>query len=120
MLDKTSGKRFDGLSVNFATSEVHQSSPTIERLHSLIDISEPFDMCDVACGPGHTALSFAKRAERIVGVDPAPNMLQTFHESTMLSVLVEFLFIVGVRLRLPEKKQKNVLKRCWITRLKKC
>ena len=35
-------------------------------------------VCDLACGTGHLALSFATCAGRLVGVDPAPSMLDAF------------------------------------------
>ena len=67
--------RFNSNSQNYATSAVHQRSPTIDRLHALL-AEEPVDsVCDVGCGAGHLGLSFAGRARRIVLVDPAPNML---------------------------------------------
>lgn len=67
--------RFNSNSQNYATSAVHQRSPTIDRLHALV-AGEPVDsVCDVGCGAGHLGLSFAGRARRIVLVDPAPNML---------------------------------------------
>lgn len=67
--------RFNANSRNYATSAVHQRSPTIDRLHALL-VREPVAaVCDVGCGAGHLGLSFAGRARRIVLVDPAPNML---------------------------------------------
>lgn len=69
----TSSERFDALARNYATSEVHVSSPTRDRLHALIP--EADSVCDVASGAGHTGLGFAGIARRIVAVDPAPNML---------------------------------------------
>ncbi len=80
MKENPSSARFDRLAENFATSEVHRSSPTIRRLHSLLDFTGPFSVCDVACGAGHLALSFQGAAARIVGVDPAPNMLRAFEK----------------------------------------
>ena len=80
MKENPSAARFDQLAENFATSEVHQSSPTIRRLHSLLDFTKPLSICDVACGPGHLALSFQSVASRIMGVDPAPNMLRAFEK----------------------------------------
>jgi ubiquinone/menaquinone biosynthesis C-methylase UbiE len=74
----TSAARFDTIAANFATSEVHSSSPTMRRLHELISLPAGAAVCDVACGAGHMALSFAGRAARIVGVDPAPKMLDAF------------------------------------------
>ena len=67
--------RFNSNSQNYATSAVHQRSPTIDRLHALL-VGEPVEaVCDIGCGAGHLGLSFAGRARRIVLVDPAPNML---------------------------------------------
>lgn len=80
MKESESAARFDRMAENFATSEIHRSSPTIQRLHSLLDFTAPFSVCDVACGAGHLALSFQGAASKIVGVDPAPNMLRTFEK----------------------------------------
>ena len=69
----SSSERFDTLAHNYATSEVHVSSPTRDRLHEIVP--QPESVCDVASGAGHTGLGFAGVARRIVAVDPAPNML---------------------------------------------
>ena len=69
----SSSQRFDTLARNYATSEVHVSSPTRDRLHEIVP--QPESVCDVASGAGHTGLGFAGIARRIVAVDPAPNML---------------------------------------------
>ncbi|WP_217166249.1 class I SAM-dependent methyltransferase [Streptomyces sp. AC512_CC834] len=74
-----SSQRFDKIAENFATSEVHRSSPTMEALHETLGPQTGSAICDVACGAGHLALSFAgERPARLVGVDPAPNMLESF------------------------------------------
>ena len=72
-MNSSSSQRFNTLSGNYATSEVHVSSPTRDRLHALLPPVE--SVCDVASGAGHTGLGFAGLARRIVAVDPAPNML---------------------------------------------
>ena len=69
----SSPQRFDALADRYASSEVHTSSPTLDRLHELLPQVE--SVCDVASGAGHTGLGFAGIASRIVAVDPAPNML---------------------------------------------
>lgn len=69
-------EHFDAIAGQYAASEVHASSPTIRRLHELLAGKWPESVCDVACGPGHLALSFAGKAARIAGVDAAPNMLR--------------------------------------------
>lgn len=68
--------RFNRIASNYATSEIHRSSPTIARLHELLEGSAVGSVCDVGCGAGHFGLSFAGKAARIVAVDPAPNMLR--------------------------------------------
>ena len=73
-------RHFDTIASQYATSEVHANSPTIRRLHELLGPRRPASVCDVACGPGHLALSFAGKASRIVGVDAAPNMLRQFEK----------------------------------------
>ena len=69
-------EHFDAIAGQYAASEVHAGSPTIRRLHELLAPKRMNAVCDVACGPGHLALSFAGKASRIVGVDAAPNMLR--------------------------------------------
>ena len=69
----SSPRRFDALADRYASSEVHTSSPTLNRLHELLPQVE--SVCDVASGAGHTGLGFAGIAWRIVAVDPAPGML---------------------------------------------
>ena len=69
-----SAQRFDSLAANYAASEVHTSGPTGDRLHALLP--GPVEaVCDIGSGAGHTGLSFAGKARRIVAVDPAPKML---------------------------------------------
>ncbi len=71
-------EHFDAIAGQYAASEVHVNSPTIRRLHEVLEPMRPDSVCDVACGPGHLALSFAGKASHIVGVDAAPNMLRQF------------------------------------------
>ncbi|WP_324788096.1 hypothetical protein [Streptomyces sp. H51] len=70
-----SSRRFDKITGDFATGEVHWSSPTTETLGSQTGSV----ICDVAGGAGHLALSFAdEHPARLVGLDPAPSMPQSF------------------------------------------
>lgn len=71
-------EHFNAVAGRYAASEVHANSPTIRRLHELLAAKRLDSVCDLACGPGHLALSFADKSSRIVGVDAAPNMLQQF------------------------------------------
>lgn len=71
-------EHFDSIASQYAASEVHANSPTMRRLHELLGTARLESVCDIACGPGHLALSFAGKTSRIVGVDAAPNMLRQF------------------------------------------
>jgi ubiquinone/menaquinone biosynthesis C-methylase UbiE len=75
-----SSKRFDNITANFVTSEVHRSSPTISRLLELTDKLSIESVCDIGCGAGYLGLSFVGKASRFVAVDPAPNMLEAAKE----------------------------------------
>jgi ubiquinone/menaquinone biosynthesis C-methylase UbiE len=79
-MTQSAPEHFNAIAGQYAASEVHANSPTIRRLHELLAPKRPDSVCDVACGPGHLALSFAGRATRIVGVDAAPNMLRQFEK----------------------------------------
>lgn len=72
-MNTSSPQRFNALAGGYATSEVHTGSPTLDRLHQLLNNVD--SVCDVASGAGHTGLGFAGIASQIVAVDPAPNML---------------------------------------------
>jgi ubiquinone/menaquinone biosynthesis C-methylase UbiE len=71
-----SSQRFDKIATNYVTSEVHKDSPSIRRIHELLGAAKISSVCDVACGAGHFGLSFAQKADRLVAVDPARNMLE--------------------------------------------
>ncbi len=71
-------EHFNAIAGQYAASEVHANSPTIHRLHELLAAKQLESVCDLACGPGYLALSFAGKSSRIVGVDAAPNMLRQF------------------------------------------
>jgi ubiquinone/menaquinone biosynthesis C-methylase UbiE len=77
-MTKSAPEHFNDVASQYAASEVHANSPSIRRLHELIAPKKLAAICDVACGPGHLALSFAGKVQRIVGVDAAPNMLRQF------------------------------------------
>lgn len=75
-------ERFNTIANHFATSEVHKYSPTMALLHQLLIATESSlkEICDIACGSGHMGLSFEKYVTRLVGVDPAPAMLEEFQK----------------------------------------
>ena len=90
MIPNSSSQRFDKIAAHYATSEVHASSPTIRKLHEYLGVEFFAAVCDVACGAGHFGLSFAGKAERLVGVDPAANMLRAMEkQASERGVVVE-------------------------------
>ena len=87
-MNPSSPQRFNALASSYASSEVHIGSPTLERLHALLQCID--SVCDVASGAGHTGLRYAGVASRIVAVDPAPHMLaQVRRLATERGVAVE-------------------------------
>jgi 2-polyprenyl-3-methyl-5-hydroxy-6-metoxy-1,4-benzoquinol methylase len=77
-MKSNASERFNTISNNFVTSEVHIASPTIELLHNLVIGKNQEKVCDIACGAGHLGLSFASKSNSITGVDPSQNMLDAF------------------------------------------
>jgi SAM-dependent methyltransferase len=70
--ETVSSRRFDKIADNFATSEVHRSSPTMEALHETLGPQTGSAICDVPCA--------AESRAGLVGVDPAPSMLESFRK----------------------------------------
>ncbi|MFI1564787.1 class I SAM-dependent methyltransferase [Streptomyces sp. NPDC020490] len=108
-----SSRRFDKIAGNFATSEVHRSSPTMEALHETLGSQTGSAICDVACGAGHLALSFAdEHPARLVGVDPAPSMLESFRAlAAERSVTVETAQAAAEELPFPDASFDLVVSR---------
>ena len=79
-MKKSAPEHFNAIAGRYAASEVHAASPTIQRLHELLGPGQLDTVCEIACGPGYLALSFAGRAKRFIGVDAAPNMLRQFEK----------------------------------------
>jgi ubiquinone/menaquinone biosynthesis C-methylase UbiE len=103
MSQGSAAERFDRIAANYATSEVHRNSPSIVLLHELLGEATDLAVCDIACGAGHLALSFAGRANRIVGVDAAPNMLIVFKQlAAQRHLAVETLQARAENVPLPE------------------
>jgi SAM-dependent methyltransferase len=103
---------FNAIAERYATSEVHASSPSIRRLHELLGPKRIDAICDVACGPGHLALSFAGNASRIIGIDAAPNMLRHFERMAKeRGVIVEAIQADAQKIPLPPDSLDVVVSR---------
>jgi ubiquinone/menaquinone biosynthesis C-methylase UbiE len=111
-MNPSAPKHFDAIAGQYAGSEVHAQSPTIARLHQLLQSRFPDSVCDVACGPGHLALSFGGKASRIVGVDAAPNMLTQFAKlARARGVPVETVHAYAEAMPLPDHSFEAVVSR---------
>jgi ubiquinone/menaquinone biosynthesis C-methylase UbiE len=103
---------FNAVASQYAASEVHANSPSIRRLHELTGPKKLTAICDVACGPGHLALSFAGKVPRIVGVDAAPNMLRQFERLAQeRGVIVETIEAFAEKIPLPPDSFDAVVSR---------
>ena len=110
MSSPTSADHFNTIAAAYRNSKVHRASPTLEQLRSLLPVVE--SVCDVACGAGHAALSFAGSATRIVALDPAPNMLeQTRQLAAERGVAVETVQAFAESIPLPSASFDLVLSR---------
>jgi ubiquinone/menaquinone biosynthesis C-methylase UbiE len=111
-MTRSAPEHFDAISGRYAASEVHADSPTIRRLHELLGPEPLGSICDVACGPGHLALSFVGKASRIVGVDAAPNMLRQFERMAReRGLAVEAVRAYAEEMPLPSKSFDVVMSR---------
>ncbi|MEV0170029.1 methyltransferase domain-containing protein [Streptomyces sp. NPDC050803] len=62
-----------------ATGGTHRSNPSTQALHRALGPQTGSAICDIACGTGRLALSFAADyPARLVGVDPEPARLAAF------------------------------------------
>lgn len=105
-------EHFDAIAGQYASSEVHAGSPTIWRLHELMSPQPPASICDVACGPGHLALSFAGKSSRIVGIDASLNMLRQFQKlARQRGIRVEAIHAFAEAVPLPENTFDAVVSR---------
>lgn len=116
MTSNTSAARFTGIAANYASSEVHRSSPTMATAHELLELQEGADVVDIACGAGHFGLSFLPNCPgRLVFVDPSEAMLGHVREALAVEDLagteVETVCAQAETLPLPDASFDVVLSR---------
>jgi len=109
---QSASEHFNAVARQYAASEVHANSPTIRRLGEMLTTKRLAAICDVACGPGHLALSFAGKVPRIVGVDAAPDMLRQFQRLAQeRGVNVEIIQAFAEKIPLPPDSFDAVVSR---------
>ena len=65
----------------------------VNRLFQLIGDAAPADALDFGCGVGRMTLALAKRAERVVGVDIAPQMLALARQNAAEAGITNVVFV---------------------------
>jgi len=69
-------QRFGRHAANYATSEVHRHSPSLDLAGTWVEQVAPQRACDVACGGGHFAARLLERGvPEVLAIDPSPEML---------------------------------------------
>ena len=83
------------------------------KAHELISKQDGLEVCDIACGAGHSGFSFKDRASKIVFCDPAKNMLKIVEERTkeLDSVEIDLFETVAEKLPLLDKSFDLVISR---------
>ncbi|MGV9452934.1 class I SAM-dependent methyltransferase [Streptomyces sp. NPDC003635] len=73
------GRQDAGADGHLAVGGLHRPGPTTRALHQLLGLQTGSAICDVVCGTGRLALSFADEyPDRLVGVDEDPASLEAF------------------------------------------
>jgi len=68
-------RQFGAVAAAYATSAVHASGADLAQLVEATECTAGERVLDLGCGAGHTALAMALRADQVVAVDVAPEML---------------------------------------------
>jgi ubiquinone/menaquinone biosynthesis C-methylase UbiE len=71
---ESSVDRFGGLAENYFDSPAHRQTAKLDALVERTGVSGG-TVVDVGTGAGHTAYAFAKAADKVIAVDPTPEML---------------------------------------------
>ena len=69
-------EQFSRTAANYAKSGVHSRGPNLDAMLAEAQLAGCERVLDMGCGPGHTALAFAPRAQRVVAVDLSAQMLE--------------------------------------------
>ncbi len=69
-------RRFGRVAESYTTSPVHASGPELSAMLEAVSLTGAEEVLDAGCGTGHTALAFAPRVARVVGVDLTEPMLE--------------------------------------------
>jgi ubiquinone/menaquinone biosynthesis C-methylase UbiE len=77
---QTVESRFSEAAERYASSPVHAGGPHLDAMLERARLAGGERVLDLGCGPGHTALAFAARGCRVVGVDLSEAMLAKARE----------------------------------------
>ncbi len=68
-------EQFGPVAAEYTAFSYHATGPDLEPMFEAAEISGCERVLDIGCGPGHTALLFARRAREVVALDPTQPML---------------------------------------------
>lgn len=68
-------KRFGEVASNYRRSAVHAAGPDLDQMIELSSPGGDARVLDAGCGAGHTAMAFARHADRVIACDFTPAML---------------------------------------------
>lgn len=81
-LEHDPAERFDKVAEAYRTSTVHADHDGLAALAERVGQQGGF-VIDVGAGAGHTAFAFARHADRVAALDPAPSMLRAVREGAV-------------------------------------
>lgn len=87
---------FRGTAAYYRKGREPYSPGLVQALAERIDLAGPSRLLDVGCGPGIVALLFASLFERVVGLDPDPDML---HEARRVADETQVVNATWVQMR---------------------
>ncbi len=76
----TTQRQFGSSAANYRSSAVHMSGQDLTTMVIRSHLAPTARVLDAGCGPGHTAMAFARHVRQVVAYDLTPEMLQMVDE----------------------------------------
>jgi ubiquinone/menaquinone biosynthesis C-methylase UbiE len=100
---ESAAEQFNANAVNYAASLVHRFGPSLPKMLEFAKVTKNDVVLDVATGTGNTALTFAKEAKFVTGVDIAEGMLEQARTRAFEDGVTNIEFVTGSAEALPIK-----------------
>lgn len=79
-IKESTQRQFGSSAANYRSSAVHISGQDLTTMVIRSHLAPTARVLDAGCGPGHTALAFARHVRQVVAYDLTPEMLQMVNE----------------------------------------